>query len=152
MSIRPSIRLSNRWFVCPSVRRSVRWSVRPWARVEKCENAHFCPCPPVCNWYWQCIRPCSLMQDVYDRRWIAIMSSESVIRRRTGIYWKRTIWMGLPSLHTKAIFMFQFWREHHFHKDGDATPGGSSLCSIPDNGVEIINVADWDKRRQLRVA
>ena len=33
--------------LCPSVRPSVGWSVR----VEKCENAHFSPCPPVRNWY-----------------------------------------------------------------------------------------------------
>ena len=43
---------------CPSVRWSVGWLVRHGDRVEKCENAHFCPCPPVRNWYWPCIRPC----------------------------------------------------------------------------------------------
>ena len=37
--------------LCPSVGPSVRQSVRPSARVEKCENAHFRPCPPVRNWY-----------------------------------------------------------------------------------------------------
>ena len=35
---------------------TVRPSVRN-ARVEKWENAHFRPCPPVRNW-WLCIRPC----------------------------------------------------------------------------------------------
>ena len=33
--------------LCPSVGPSVRWC----AWVEKCENAHFRPCPPVRNWY-----------------------------------------------------------------------------------------------------
>ena len=37
--------------LCPSVRPSVRGH---W--VEKWENAHFHPCPPVRNWYWPCIR------------------------------------------------------------------------------------------------
>ena len=39
------------------VRRSVGPSIGPSARVEKWENAHFRPCPPVRNW-WPCIRPC----------------------------------------------------------------------------------------------
>ena len=46
--------------VGPSVRRSVGPLVRPLVRndrVEKWENAHFRPCPPVRNW-WPCIRPC----------------------------------------------------------------------------------------------
>ena len=37
----------------------VGWSVRH-ARVEKWENAHFRPCPPVRNW-WPCIRPCLIV-------------------------------------------------------------------------------------------
>ena len=37
--------------VRPSVGRLVGWSVGPWTRVEKCENAHFCPSPPVRDWY-----------------------------------------------------------------------------------------------------
>ena len=52
--------------LCPSVRwsvgRSVGWSVRH-ARVEKWENAHFRPCPPVRNW-WPCIRPCCFLFDI----------------------------------------------------------------------------------------
>ena len=42
--------------LCPYV----GWLVGPsvcYARVEKWENAHFRPCPPVRNW-WPCIRPC----------------------------------------------------------------------------------------------
>ena len=46
--------------LCPSVGwlvdQLVGWSVCH-ASVEKWENAHFRPCPPVCNW-WPCIRPC----------------------------------------------------------------------------------------------
>ena len=43
--------------LCPSVGPLVGPLVRH-ARVEKWENAHFRPCPPVRNW-WPCIRPCS---------------------------------------------------------------------------------------------
>ena len=42
--------------LCPSI----LWLVGPSVRnhwVEKWENAHFRPCPPVRNW-WPCIRPC----------------------------------------------------------------------------------------------
>ena len=48
--------------LCPSVRRSVGWLVGRsvhHARVEKWENTHFRPCPPIRNW-WPCIRPCSI--------------------------------------------------------------------------------------------
>ena len=45
--------------LCPSVRQSVRLSVCHWTWVEKYENSHFRPCPPVRNWCWPCIRPCS---------------------------------------------------------------------------------------------
>ena len=38
--------------LCPSV----RWSVMIQLVMGK--NVHFCPCPPVRNWYWPCIRPC----------------------------------------------------------------------------------------------
>ena len=41
--------------LCPSVGPSVHL----WTRVEKCENAHFHSCPPIRNWYWPWIRPCS---------------------------------------------------------------------------------------------
>ena len=47
--------------LCPSVGRSVGQLVgrlvRRGDRVEKWENAHFRPCPPVRNW-WPCLRPC----------------------------------------------------------------------------------------------
>ena len=61
--------------LCPSVRPSVGWLVG-WlvrhARVEKWENTHFRPCPPVRDWYWPCIRPCSFSSSSF--------SSSSVIR------------------------------------------------------------------------
>ena len=60
-------RNSIRGFVRPSVGPSVGPSVRD-DRVGKCEMVHFRPCPPVRNWYWSCIRPCSFQ----DRALITI--------------------------------------------------------------------------------
>ena len=51
--------------LCPSGGPSICQFVGPWALVQKCENAHFRPCPPICNWYWLCIRPCFH----FDLRW-----------------------------------------------------------------------------------
>ena len=53
--VRPSVRPSVR----SSIRPSVRTFVCPSARVEKWENAHIRPCPPIRNW-WPCIWPCFL--------------------------------------------------------------------------------------------
>ena len=46
--------------LCPSVGWSVGRAVRRGDRVEKWENTHFRPCPPIRNW-WPCIRPCFLV-------------------------------------------------------------------------------------------
>ena len=47
---------ANSIVVCPSVRLFVGPSVHN-DQVGNRENAHFCPCPPVRNW-WPCIWPC----------------------------------------------------------------------------------------------
>ena len=53
-------------------------SVAPLVRViefRKCENAQYRPCPPVRDWYWPCIRPCSQISVVSLWSWKRILSS-----------------------------------------------------------------------------
>ena len=65
---------------------SARQSVGPWARVKKCQNAHFHSCPPFRNW-WPCIRPCFFFSS------FPIRSSDKLLQHpRSGVFRFFKIW------------------------------------------------------------